>query len=313
MKIFYKITWLFSCILHGLVLPNQILPNLIFSGLILTGLIFTGLSWPGQAWAFPQSSPVPGGIVLLPLNNNHNPDTARFKNSKLAVIRDENKRYLLVGLSLATKPGNYAVNIENNQGKVEKLSFKVKPKTYKAQYLTIKNKRKVNPYQKDMERILAEKKRKTAARKNWLNNPTHANFTVPVDGRISSIFGLRRFFNEQARRPHTGLDIAAPEGTPIQAVESGTVIESGDFFFSGNMIYLDHGQGLISLYAHMHTINVKPGDKIEKGQIIGTVGETGRVTGPHLHLAIIANQTLVDPLQFMPQLSAKAAEYFKAK
>jgi len=303
-----NITLLFSYRLRGLFFFSH-----IFSGLILSGLFLSGLFFPSQALAFPQSSPVPGGIVLLPLNNNHNSDTARFKNKKLAVIYDEKKRYLLVGLSLSTKPGNYTVSIENKQGKPEKLSFKVKPKIYKAQYLTIKNKRKVNPYQKDMERILAEKKRKTAARKNWLNNPTQANFTVPVDGRISSIFGLRRFFNEQARRPHSGLDIAAPQGTPIQAVESGTVIESGDFFFSGNMVYLDHGQGLISLYAHMHTINVKPGDKIEKGQIIGTVGETGRVTGPHLHLAIIANQTLVDPLQFMPQLSEKAAEYFKAK
>jgi len=292
---------------------GQFFFSLIFWGLIISSLIISGLFFPGQVFAFPQSSPVPGGIVLLPLNNNHNPDTARFKNKKLAVIHDEKKPYLLVGLSLSTKPGHYAVSIKNRQGESEKLSFKVEPKTYKAQYLTIKNKRKVNPYQRDMTRILAEKKRKTAARKNWRNNPTQANFTVPVDGRISSIFGLRRFFNEQARRPHTGLDIAAPQGTPIQAVESGTVIESGDFFFSGNMIYLDHGQGLISLYAHMHTINVKPGDKIEKGQIIGTVGETGRVTGPHLHLAIIANQTLVDPLQFLPQLSEKADEYYKAK
>jgi len=270
------------------------------------------LTIPGLAFAFPQSNPVPGGIVLIPLNNNHIANSARYKKKKLAVVSNENAQYLLVGLSLSTKPGTHSVKIKNKQGKTEKLSFNVKGKVYKAQYLTIKNKRKVNPYEKDMTRILSEKKRKAQAKKNWLADPAQADFSIPVDGRISSIFGLRRFFNEQARRPHSGLDIAAPQGTPIKAVASGTVTEAGDFFFSGNMVYLDHGQGLISLYAHMHTINVKPGDKITKGQIIGTVGETGRVTGPHLHLAIIANQTLVDPLLFLPQLSKKAAEYYKS-
>lgn len=268
---------------------------------------------PCTVFAFPASNPVPGGIVLLPLEKNLKADTARFKNRKLATISNKNQRFLLVGLSLSTKPGKYSVDIKNSLGKPETLTFTVKPKTYKAQYLTIKNKRKVNPYEKDMDRILSEKKRKNKARKNWAPQPPAADFTVPVDGRISSIFGLRRFFNKQARRPHSGLDIAAPQGTPIKAIESATVIESGNFFFSGNMVYLDHGQGLISLYAHMHTINVKPGDKIHKGQIIGTVGETGRVTGPHLHLAVIANQTLVDPLQFLPQLADKAAEYYKSE
>jgi len=280
--------------------------------LTITGLTITGLTIPGIALAFPQSDPVPGGIVLLPIDNNHIASTARYKKKKLAVISNEKTQYLLVGLSLSTKPGSYSISIKNKQGKTEKLPFNVKDKVYKAQYLTIKNKRKVNPYEKDMTRILSEKKRKKAAKKNWLDNAPDADFNTPVNGRISSIFGLRRFFNEQARRPHSGLDIAAPQGTPIKAVESGTVTESGDFFFSGNMVYLDHGQGLISLYAHMHTINVKPGDKITKGQVIGTVGETGRVTGPHLHLAIIANQTLVDPLLFLPQLSDKAAEYYKS-
>jgi len=273
-------------------------------------LVFLSLQ-SGALFAFPESNPVPGGIVLLPITNNQIADTARYKEKKLATIYNSQNEFLLVGLSLSTKPGKHAVTIRNKQGKFEKINFKVKPKTYKSQHLTIKNKRKVNPYAKDMERILSEKKRKTKARKIWTEKPVNVDFLTPVNGRISSIFGLRRFFNEQARRPHSGLDIAAPQGTPIKAVASGTVIESGDFFFSGNMVYLDHGQGIISLYAHMHTLNVKPGDKVSKGDIIGTVGETGRVTGPHLHMSVIANQTTVDPLLFMPQLSEKAAEYFK--
>ncbi len=277
---------------------------------IITLPIYLLIIFSTLTHAAPVSNPVPGGIVLLPLKKEQLASSARYENKKLAIVHQQNKPFLLVGLSLNTKPGSHYVSIKNTQGKTQRINFRVKPKTYKAQYLTIKNKRKVNPYEKDMERILSEKKRKTAAKKHWTDTPSQADFTLPVDGRISSIFGLRRFFNEQARRPHSGLDIAAPQGTPIRASANGSVIESGNFFFSGNMVYLDHGQGLISLYAHMHTINVKPGDKIKKGQIIGTVGETGRVTGPHLHLAVIANQTLVDPLLFLPQLEDKAKAYF---
>ena len=274
--------------------------------------LFTVVISSSAVNAAPQHNPVPGGIVLIDIADSQIASSARNNSQRIASIQNADKTQLLIGLSLNTKPGNHFISIKNNKGKTEKITFNVKPKTYKAQYLTIKNKRKVNPYEKDMKRILSEKKRKGIAKKHWIDSPVQSDFVTPVDGRISSIFGLRRFFNEQPRRPHSGLDIAAPQGTPIQAVASGTVIESGDFFFSGNMVYLDHGQGLISLYAHMHEIGVKPGDQITKGQIIGTVGETGRVTGPHLHLAVILNQTTVDPLFFLPQLSDKAVDYFKS-
>lgn len=267
---------------------------------------------PATGFALPEANPVPGGIVLLSLKNNQIASSARYENKRLASFQENGVTYLLIGLPLSSKTGQHKVQIKTTDNQQQQLSFEILPKTYKAQYLTIKNKRKVNPYQQDMPRILSEKKRKNKARRQFTEKAVMTDFVVPVDGRISSIFGLRRFFNEQPRRPHTGLDIAAPQGTPIKALADGEVIESGDFFFSGNMIYLDHGQGLITLYAHLHTLNVKPGDKVIKGQIIGSVGETGRVTGPHLHLSVIANQTLVDPLLFLPQLKPKAAEYFKS-
>ncbi len=275
-------------------------------------LLLASTLLPTKVFALPETNPVPGGIVLLPLKNNQIASSARYDNKRLASIQEDGITYLLVGVPLSSKPGIHKVQVTTTENLQQQLSFEVQPKTYKAQYLTIKNKRKVNPYEQDMPRILSEKKRKNKARKHFSSTPVEADFIVPVDGRISSIFGLRRFFNQQPRRPHTGLDLAAPEGTPIKAVADGKVIESGDFFFSGNMIYLDHGQGLITLYAHLHTLNVKPGDTVHKGQIIGTVGETGRVTGPHLHMSVIANQTLVDPLLFLPQLKPHAAEYFKS-
>lgn len=262
-------------------------------------------------FATPRSDAVPGGIVLLELAAHQQDAVARFDNKRLAKINNPQGQFVLVGLPLNTPPGEHRVELQLASGETQYIPFTVNDKTYKAQYLTITNKRKVNPYENDMPRILSEKRRKQAARQHWSDQAVQSNFMVPVDGRISSIFGLRRFFNNQPRRPHSGLDIAAPQGTPVKAVAAGRVIESGDFFFSGNMVYLDHGQGLLTLYAHLHDIGVKTGDTVSAGQVIGSVGETGRVTGPHLHLAVIANQATVDPLLFLPQLADRAAEYFK--
>ena len=130
-------------------------------------------------FAFPESNPVPGGIVLLAIDNNQIADTARYREKKLALVSNNGTDYLLVGLSLSTKAGSHTVNIRNKQGAIEKISFKVNPKTYKAQHLTIKNKRKVNPYEKDMKRILSEKKRKTKARKVWTAQSVNAEFLTP--------------------------------------------------------------------------------------------------------------------------------------
>ena len=185
-------------------------------------------------------------------------------------------------------------------------------KAYKTQHITIKNKRKVNPYAEDMDRILADKKRLNTALVTFSrDDPNTLKLHQPVDGRYSSPYGLRRFFNEQPRKPHSGLDIAAPTGTPIQAAASGTVIETGDYFFNGNTVFIDHGQGLITMYCHMNKIDVQTGQKVTRGEKIGEVGETGRVTGAHLHWGVSLNQTMVDPLLFLlgdEQKQAKKTE-----
>jgi murein DD-endopeptidase MepM/ murein hydrolase activator NlpD len=251
-------------------------------------------------FAFPRHNPVPGGLALIPINSVLKPEIF-FNNNPVATIVKENQSYALIGIPLSTRPGKKSIQIKWPDNSTETRDFDVKPKTYEAQYLTITDKRKVSPNKKDMERINKEKIRKDRARQHWTDSTVKINFITPVEGRVSSIFGLRRFFNQQARRPHSGLDIAAAEGTPIKSVEDGIVIETGDFFFSGNMVYIDHGQGIISNYAHMSRIDVKTGDIVQKGQIIGAVGKTGRVTGPHLHLGIFVNQTLVDPVFLLPE------------
>jgi len=280
-----------------------------FSAKFLLLLLFA-LTYSFSAQALPKHNPVPGGIALIAVPAQSPQLKVFYKKKRVAIIPDNKQYYAMVGLSLKSKAGRQNIQLVWNDGRKQTKSFSIKPKVYKEQHLTIKNKRKVNPYKKDMDRIIKEKSKKNKARTHWSEKNVAYDFIVPVNGRISSIFGLKRFFNKQARRPHSGLDIATAEGTPIKAIEAGTVIESGNFFFSGNMIYIDHGQGIISLYAHMNSIDIKTGDKVSKGQIIGSVGETGRVTGPHLHLAIIANQTLIDPILVLPELNiAKNTQY----
>ncbi len=254
-----------------------------------------------SAQALPEQALVPGGIALLSLPD-YKPDTKVFFNNKrIAVFPNQDTWVAMAGIGLTTKPGDYEFSVRSTDGLSLNSKVTIKYKKYDEQHLTIKNKRKVNPNKKDNQRIAAESKRKAKARKQYTEVQPTVDFIWPVTGRISSIFGLRRFFNEQERRPHSGLDIAADEGTPIKAVADGTVIDTGDFFFSGNMIYIDHGQGIISLYAHLSKISVKPGDIIKQGEIIGNVGQTGRVTGPHLHFAVYANQTLIDPVFMLPR------------
>ncbi len=264
----------------------------------LTGLF---LLTADIAFAFPNHQPVPGGTAVIELANGDTPQpTAFYKKRKVAVHKHDDAWYALIGISLSAKTGKHTVRYQFDDDKLYQHDFIIKKKTYQAQYLTVKNKRKVNPNAEDMKRIIKERKIKAAAKHTWSDKNISTEFIQPLSGRISSIFGLRRFFNQQARRPHSGLDIAAPEGTPIKAIADAKVIETGNFFFSGNMVYLDHGQGVISLYAHLFKIHVKPGQEIKQGDIIGEVGETGRVTGPHLHLSLLLNRNAVDPNHWLP-------------
>jgi len=147
-----------------------------------------------------------------------------------------------------------------------------------------------------MDRIKSERPVLSSARKIFSGDVlSNGLFTRPVDGVTTSPFGLKRFYNGEARRPHTGLDYAGDTGTPIKAPADGKVILAGEFFFNGNAIFLDHGQGLISVYIHMNERLAQQGQQIKQGDVIGTIGQTGRATGPHLHWGIYLNQTVVNP------------------
>jgi len=256
------------------------------------------ISSSAYAIGIPHTEAVPGGVVAVNLgidssSTNGKAPVVHYKKQRVMVTINSGTWYGIVGIPLTATPGKYELTIK---GKNKPVHFIVKPKEYAEQHITIKDKRKVNPSAEDMKRIRRERVRINKALSHWEETQkVDTNFALPVNGELSSPFGLKRFFNEQPRKPHSGIDIAAPEGTPINAPASGRIIESGEFFFNGNSVFIDHGQGLITMYCHMSQIKVKPGQVVEKGETIGAVGQTGRVTGPHLHWSVSLNDARVDP------------------
>ncbi len=264
----------------------------------LLSLLLVGFTT--HSFAFPKDSRVPGGIAIIDLGENVLTPNFTFQGKKVATLLKDNKWTLIVGLPLSLREKEYVVQgFWGNQDALFKHYIKVRDKKYKTQTITIKNKRKVNPYASDMDRIIREKGLKNKARKTFTDTTPNINFIQPVQGILTGSYGKRRIFNGQKRRPHSGMDIAANKGTPVLAAAAGHVIQTGDYFFSGNMIYIDHGQGLITLYAHLDKILVKVGDMVKQGDEIGLVGATGRVTGPHLHWSVGLNQSWIDPSLFI--------------
>lgn len=278
----------------------------------MTRLIALLLLLPGLALAgpLPEAAMVPGGIALLTVGAASEPPPKVFYHGQRILVTNQQERWLaVVGIPLTATLGDHSIEVQS-AGTTRTMSFKISNKTYPEQRLRIGNKRLVDKMTaEDLRRIEAEKQEMARIKEIWREGDTDTAFKAPVDGRLSSLFGLKRFFNDVPRQPHNGLDIAAGVGAAIQAPASGTVIGTGNYFFNGNTVFLDHGQGLISAYLHMSKIAVLTGQQLKQGDKLGEVGATGRVTGPHLHWIVYLNKETVDPALFIgddiPRLAAR--------
>lgn len=262
-------------------------------------LLFAGTL---RAMDLPQAEAVPGGVALVVLPAGSDPSQVRYDQRPVLVASTGENYTAVVGLPLGTSLGSHSLTVHTLDGRQTSVNFQVNDKQYQTQRLTIKDKRKVNPEKRDMQRIGQEQQRTQKALANWdPHAPESLRFELPVEAPMSSPFGLRRYFNGQPRKPHSGLDLAAAAGMPVRAPAAGRVSDTGDFFFNGNTVFIDHGQGLVTMYCHLSRVDVKPGQQVQSGEIIGTVGQTGRVTGPHLHWSVSLNDARVDPLLFLKQ------------
>lgn len=253
-----------------------------------------------QVPELPRQRGVPGGVVAVPLGAAAaRPEAFNSDGVPLLVLGDRKGWTAVVGIPLSAKPGHAAITVRR-AGKAERrVGYDVRAKQYAEQHLNVAP-GKVDLSPEDLARYERERAHQaqviatfTAA---W---PADIRMRQPTRGALSKSFGKRRFFNGQARAPHAGTDIAADTGTPVVAPAAGTVIDTGDYFFNGRTVWIDHGAGLLTMLCHLSAIDVKDGDRVVAGQRIGAVGATGRATGPHLHWSVSLNRTMVDPELFL--------------
>jgi murein DD-endopeptidase MepM/ murein hydrolase activator NlpD len=256
--------------------------------------------------ALPQSSAVPGGVVVLPLGPASQQPAASVAGTPAMVVGDAAQWTAVLGIPLAAKPGPGMLVVRRPGQADEHLSFAIELKRYAEQRLKVAP-GKVDLSRKDLARYETERDHQAKVIATFSEPPPAVlRLRQPTPGPRSSSFGLRRIFNGQARSPHSGMDIAASLGTPVVAAGAGRVIDIGDYFFNGKTVWLDHGAGLLTMYCHLDTVAVKHGEALAAGATLGTVGASGRATGPHLHWSVSLNRAMVDPALFLEPADAPA-------
>ena len=242
------------------------------------------------------NKPVPGGVAVIELGTGAQAPKATYDGKPVLVVKEQETWRAIVGIPLTVKPGSQQrITADGRQ-----LAFAVVNKKYPEQHITLKNKRQVNPNPADLKRIENELAVQIKAYRTFSpSTPSNLLLDKPVNGPLSSKFGVRRFFNGEERNPHAGLDFAVPAGTPVKTPAAGKVILIGNYFFNGNTVFVDHGQGFISMFCHLSKIDTQVGQQLARGAVVGKVGSTGRATGPHMHWNVSLNDARVDPAIFI--------------
>lgn len=264
---------------------------------------------PDSSGVWPRALPVPGGIARLSLGPAATRPVVHVSQGNadvpVLVVGDAIAWTAVVGIGLTAAPGDAHVTVQPaaTDAAARTVPFNIVAKRYAEQQLKVPT-RTVDLSPADQARYERERDHQALVMATFSERPAGValpslQMRVPVPGRRSSSFGLRRVFNGQPRNPHSGMDIAAATGTPVQAPLPARVIDVGDYFFNGGTVWLDHGQGLLSMYCHLSRVEVQVGDVLQAGDAFCKVGATGRVTGPHLHWGVMLNRTMVDPSLFI--------------
>jgi murein DD-endopeptidase MepM/ murein hydrolase activator NlpD len=273
----------------------------------LTALALVAWSMTCAA-ALPRSSVVPGGVAIVDVGAASEAEpVVEWDGRRVLTVIDGDRRKAVVGIALSVDPGEHPLTVRGAGGS-RTIPITVQPKKYREQKLTVPQ-TQVDLSPEDAARVDAEQKRLRALYDAFTPGaPATLALLAPTSGARSDSYGSRRVFNGQSRNPHAGMDIAAGTGASIKAPADGVVVDVGDYFFNGNNIVIDHGQGFVTIYCHLSAFDVKTGEQVKAGQLIGKVGATGRVTGPHLHFGVMLNGAFVDPGLFLPQVGRQTTQ-----
>jgi len=258
-------------------------------------------AWSAAAPALlPRFAAVPGGVARVELGPAAAAPQVELDGRRVLVLAAQSQWIAVVGIGLSAAPGSSLQLRVTTAAGTRALALRVQPKQYATQRLKVAPKH-VQLSPEDLARFEREREHLGLVLRHWSDDaPPALQLRPPVPGTHSSTFGLRRVFNGEARNPHNGMDIAAATGTAVSAAAPGKVIDTGDYFFNGRTVIVDHGQGFLTLYCHLDAIDTTAGAALAAGARLGTVGATGRTTGPHLHFSVYLNAAAVDPALFLP-------------
>ena len=249
--------------------------------------------------SFPENSPYPGGLINYSLNTERKylEKNLRVKDLEFSICKEQGSpKSLLIPIPLTFEEDKVSIFFSDQLIS----SIDIESRDYRESRITISNQDFVSPPNAMLERIKEEYSQSISAKNVFnLKKNTSKEMIIPLEGIMSSEYGVKRFINEQPRNRHIGLDIAAAEGRPIFAPLNGKVILAGNFFYKGNVIFIDHGNGLVSSYSHLSKKLVDVNQIITTGDNIGFVGSTGRVTGPHLHWEVYFLGIPINPVIFI--------------